>query len=233
MRKMTGTQRWIFGGGPETPTQSWWRLQGPNPIQTGARWCGDHGLVMEICRVDAIHELAPSVLDPDGNEEQQGTPGGYIMLSPGVPGSNVPGYLTYTLQLTCGRLGSFNASAGLSDFHPNVIFSSKVINEAVMALNTGVIDVKTRLEETSNDLTDGAGNGYLVAVPTLYLEGSTVFNTQLVKANDYTNKLLTPPWINDQEERAGKSYINIWYKYREVDYATWTAVMQAQNTKLF
>lgn len=230
MRKTTVTQKWTFGLGANT-IQNFWVQQEENRLMTGARWMGNHGVVMEICKVACIHELLPTINDYDA-DEQLWMPGGYQLNTQVSSAYNKTGFLVNTIQLCFGRNSSVNVLEDAA-LQPNVIFSSKVINEAVQAAGTDQVSVTTREENTVNDLTDGAGNGLMVAVPFMSIEAWTTYGTQPIRAVTSSQKLLIPPfWSGEQSHKQGKTHIIVFYKYREVDYKTWTGLFQEQNGNL-
>jgi len=224
MRKTTISVPWEFKE-PNT-TQSYWYQQPERRFQTGARWCGSHGIVMEICKVDVVHELIPA-LNSDAEVQDWG-PGGYWLQAQPAEAENVAAFVVHTIQLTIGGWSSQSVVKELSQVHPDIIFSGKVITEGVAGAGSAVFIPTTREEKTLSDMTDGIGNGMLIASPYLMTSAWTVYGTQNKQADDAAHKWLTPP-ITANTTNAGKSHLIIWYKYREVDYSTWTGLMQSQS----
>lgn len=228
MRRLNVTLEWVTGAfPPDTTANFFWGLPGTD-VPTGSKWMGTFGRVMEICKIATIHELIPGL--QNANEYQLTGPGGAQLIYPQVtPGVDGTAFCNYTVEICVGfnpTATITNASAG---FRADAIFSSKVLNTALVKQNTrDCIQVDTKFIETPNDLTDGAGNGVLIARPWLSVIAWIMSGTSFTEAKD-SDKLLRPPWGDGFNKAPGKTTIMVWYKYRDVDYATWTDLMQNEQ----
>jgi len=235
MRKMIVPLDWRFGAmSAVTPTlpDAHTFVPASKIISTGARWCGDHGLVMEVCKVIFVHAFEMR----EGDLTWQVLPSGVVWdRTMAAAGSFDHQYsVSYVTTLAIGsghNLSPINPvrdrlTLGEARYHTIADSVATAANPRFMyAIESGL----------QWDLTDSAGNGVLVAAADLELEGSC--KTKSTETNrDVWPKRLQPPFNRcDVQIGASSEYsyhpvtdCHIFYRMKRVTMQDWYALTHDQ-----
>ena len=238
MRKMIVALDWRFGpltaGTPGLPMAHTF-VPKSKIITTGARWCGDHGMVMEVCKVIFVHAFCMR----ENNSQWVVTPSGVVWDdSMAVTGSDEEVYsVTYTTTLAIGPGHDIDPIDPVRD--RLTLAEATFATTATSVTNTK--NMRTYRPEESGlvwDLTDSAGNGTLVAAADMELEGSCRTKSSETTRDGWPKRLQPPFGRCDVQIGVTQEYTthpitdcHILYKMKRVTMQEWYQLVNDQIDK--
>jgi len=234
MKRSLQELHWRFPSGIPPSGGRVHTFQAPDTnITTGARWCGDHGVVMELCKVQFLHAF----------EFQQGVgrwnvlPGGFVWdTSMAAIGANDEQYSgVYITALTVGEGGLMNGVNAFRDIQTIAECRYVTTVEGIAASkNIRVLDQ----QETGLvwDLTDSAGNGVLIASQEMQLTGFCRMKSTEQNRDTWPKRLAAPYGYCDilitGDEYTGHpiTECHMFYRMKRVTLQDWYALTHDQQT---
>jgi len=235
MRKMIVPLDWRFGamsaGSPTLPDVHTF-VPTSKSISTGARWCGDHGLVMEVCKVIFAHAFDMR----EGDQKWDVWPSGVVWdkAMAAMAGTDQQFSVSYVTTLA---VGSGHKLSAIDPVRDRLTLGEARYTTMVdgIATSTNIRSIQILESGLVWDLTDSAGNGTLVAAADLELEGSC--KTKSTETNrDIWPKRLAPPFNRcDVQIGATSEYsyhpvtdCHIIYRMKRVTMQDWYALTHDQ-----
>jgi len=205
-------------------------------IPTGAGWRGDHGIVMELCKVQFKHAFDMR----EGDAQWVVLPSGVVWdRAMGNSGSGADHYYSVCYNTTLS-IGEGHNNSPVNAFRDDLAVAEARCWTTATCINT---QANARMMDTGEsglewDLTDGAGNGTLVAATEMTLEG--VCRTKSSEtARDAWPKRLQPPFGRCNKQIGATNEYSyhpvteclILYKLKRVTMQDWYSLSQEQSKK--
>jgi len=197
-------------------------------ISTGAKWMGDHGIAMELCKVYFTWDMTFG----ESATHQDVMPGGWWKdgLAPVIPGTvDETGFVIYNAWLMSG--GTKVRRNQEDEVQGQMLAESYLSNEGL--LQGGQKNLRVFTEQYLNlewDLTDGAGNGTIICVPTLTLDGACRYGQSNINRDTYDDKIMKVPIGQIVVNQMPKTTVSLIYKYRRLNVQEWMSYAQSQAT---
>jgi len=203
-------------------------------IATGARWCGDHGLVMELCKVQFVHAF----------EFQQGVgkwnvlPGGFVWdqsMAATATGIDEQYSGTYISSLTIGEGSLMNGTNAFRD-GLTVAECRYVTTVDGVASSKNIRSISQQESGLIWDLTDSAGNGLMVASQEIQLSGFCRMRSTEQNRDVWPKRLAAPYGYCDVvitgDEYTGHpvTECHMFYRMKRVTLQDWYALTHDQQT---
>jgi len=222
---------WKWNAMGATPSEDYEYKPQPVEVPTGANWCGTHGMVMELMRVEfdydfqAVNNYADvCAVSPYGyqiNNFEDVAQAGYEQAN-----------FDYRFALALGGLGRKNTTKREWVEGKDIAIAWQK-NEALLAPHgADQVPVPISLTHLENkmtwDLSDGKGNGMLIAAPALTYYGACFFTQTNVSPAGSLLRFFLAPWGKFGETQPPTSSVRLLYKYRKVNMQQWVALTQNQ-----
>jgi len=229
MRKADGTLKWNFPdvvGGSDLETHYF--TPQVEEINTGAKWCGDHGLAMELCKVFFTWDMTFG----ESNTHMDCNPGGWWKDNGAVvigATNDETSFVTYNAWLMSAgskfRLKTEDQLQGqmLAESYLNNTF-------IIQSGQRNARQVQTEYLTQEWDLTDGAGNGTIIVVPALTIGGHCRYGQSNINRDNFLDKIFKPPISQIVENQMPKTTVALVYKYKRLNVQEWMAYAQSQAT---
>lgn len=202
-------------------------------ISTGARWCGDHGLVMEVCKVIFVHAFEMR----EGDQKWEVMPSGAVWDRSMGNTPAGPDQLYSVSYVTTLAIGSGHNLSPINPVRDRLTLGEARYHTIADGINT---QSNPRFMETKEtglvwDLTDSAGNGVLVAAADMELEGSCKTKSSETNRDNWPKRLQPPFNRCDVQIGASSEYsyhpvtdCHIFYRMKRVTMQDWYALTQDQ-----
>jgi len=198
-------------------------------ITTGVRWCGDHGLVMELCHVQFVHAFDFQ----QDNARWNVLPGGFVwdktMANIGLNDEQYSG--TYITSLTIGEGSVLNGGSAFKD--TQTIAEARYVTTVDGITASKNIRTLSQKESGLNwDLTDGAGNGVLIASQEIQLGGYCRMRSTESARDTWPKRLAAPYGYCDLVDGVSRpvTECHLLYRMKRVTLQDWYALTHNQQT---